>query len=107
MKQMTLAKITAFFGGLIYFSIFLAQLFFARPFYQFYSSGLGINNRSFFASILAILFLVAVVNFCYSFFLNIREKAGEGLKSAFFYSLQLIILPLVIFIVTIVLFLNR
>lgn len=106
MKPMTFAKITAFTGGLVYFSLFLAQLLFARPFISFYSSGLGISNRTFFAVVLAVLFLVAAVNFCYGLFLNIREKSGEELKSALFYSFQLLIFPLILFIAAVVIFIG-
>lgn len=101
---MTLAKTTAIFGGLFYFSIFLAQLFLAKSFVAFYSTRLGISNRSFFAAILAMVFLVAVVNFSYGVFLNIREKTGEEIKSALFYALQMIVFPLVLFIATVLVF---
>ena len=106
---MSIAKITSFFGGFVYLVLFTSVLFFGEAFSSVLFENFGIADNSLFALILAATFLFTVGNFCFSYFIQQRERYHESLESAFFFSLQLLIIPAILFVGFIVIFvsLNR
>ncbi len=102
---MVLAKVTSLFGGLIYGFVFALMILFARS-ASFFLEKFDLDNRMFFATFLALVFLVSVINFCYSFYVQFRDSYHESFEGAFFYSLQLLIAPLLLFIGLVVAFIS-
>ncbi|HSX57802.1 MAG TPA: hypothetical protein VLE47_00830 [Candidatus Saccharimonadales bacterium] len=102
---MAIAKLTSFFGGFIYAIFFAALLFFGKAASEILAN-FQVTSRTLFALILALLFLVSVINFCYGVFVSIRDRYHENLEGAFFYSLQLLVTPILIFIGIIVAFIS-
>lgn len=103
---MTFAKVTSFLGGFIYLLLFGFALVFGETLNATLSENFGLENSSAFALILATAFLVAVANFCFSYLIQKRETYHEQMESAFFFSLQLLIIPLIVFIGIVVIFVN-
>ncbi len=103
---MSIAKITSLFGGLIYLVIFTSVLLFGKVIGQVFSQNFGVENQSLSALILASAFFVAVINFCFSYFIQWQQNYHENLDNAFFVSLQLLIVPAILFIGYIVVFAN-
>ncbi len=101
---MDTAKVTSFFGGFLYLIFFGFVLFFGQAFSKILSEGFGVENSSLIALILAGAFLVAVGNFCFSYFIQEKESFHENLENAFFFSLQLVIIPAILFVGFIVIF---
>ena|SRR3972149_7424195 len=103
---MDIAKVTSFFGGFIYLLLFGAALLFSQSITSGLSENFGVEDSSLFALILASSFLFAVGNFCFSYFIQLRENYHERMDSAFFFSLQLLIIPAIIFVGFVVIFAN-
>ena len=101
---MDLAKVTSFLGGFLYLLLFGVALLFAPGITGVLSENFGIDNSNLFPLILASSFLFAVGNFCFSYFLQLRENYHEGVQNAFFFSLQLLLIPAIIFIGFVVIF---
>lgn len=103
---MTSAKITSFLGGLIYLIVFAIALFYAGVINKLFSENFGITDTNLFALILAATFLFAIGNFCFSYFIQRQETFHEKMDSAFFFSLQLLIIPLILFVGLVILFVS-
>ncbi len=103
---MLIAKLIAFSGGVFYLAVFSFMLVSSQLVTNIFSTNFGIQSRVFFAAIVAIAFLVAVFNFCYGFYVQYRDRYHEYLDGAFFYSLQFLIVPVILFIGLIVLFIS-
>lgn len=103
---MDIAKVTSFLGGSIYLLLFGAALWFGQSITNVLSENFGVEDSNLFALILSSSFLFAVGNFCFSYFIQLRENYHERMESAFFFSLQLLIIPAIVFIGFVVIFSN-
>lgn len=93
---MSQAKVISLFGGVVYLLIFSVSLLLPGKIRGLIANGSPINVTTAIALMLAGAFLLSVVNFCYFYYLVRTQKEGEKVHSAVFYSLQLLILPLMI-----------
>ena len=103
---MDLAKVTSFLGGFLYLLLFGVALLFGQNLNNILSENFGVSDSSLFALILASSFLFAVGNFCFSYFIQLRENYHESMQNVLFFSLQLLLIPAIIFIGFIVIFSN-
>lgn len=103
---MVTAKLTSIFGGFLYLFIFIIAFLYSDRFNGFISNSFGVANTSLFALIIASAFFFAVGNFSFSYFIQQREKYHQALESAFFFSLQLLIIPAILFIGYLVIFVS-
>lgn len=103
---MSVAKFTSIFAGFIYLSVFVTVFSFSGRLNNFFNYNLGIENKNLFAAVLASAFFFAIGNFTFSYFIQIKEKYHQVLENALFFSIQLLIIPALLFIGYVVVFVS-
>ncbi len=101
---MSIAKVISLFGSLIYLAIFIGGVFLPKQIKELVSQSSQVNSKTVIATIIALAFLLSIINFCYFYYLYISGKNGEEVNSATFLSLQLIILPIMLMVGALVIF---
>lgn len=101
---MSSAKGISLFGCVIYLLIFIGGVFFPGQIKEFVSQSSQVSSKTIIAVVIALAFLLSIINFCYFYYLYVAGKKGEEVGSATFLSLQLIILPIMLMVGALVVF---